>query len=778
MAEYRVVNGSVVLTQLELDTLTAMVQSYDRAGFYLAYYAMTGNHSALVAVKVSTFSELVGGEAFAANALLQIKYGRDGTEPPRADPYLGIYYLSQQVAESALQAIKDNVSGGGTGEVDNDPFFASFKSAWDNAGVGDLFPGNLPLGKPNTPGGVVALEALAYARYVGKTISGYSVDSIQKIADGFSVAVDASGRVQAVFGSTPEDTEVAVGAAAMLVPGFTLDESILDSLFGGRFPDDPTVQSEIVAGHTQGPSSESGDIDPINPLPVPGPPAYAFVANGTSDGSNNLIITSGDATGGSGNNLILGTGDENSVEVLQGGKGKGNNIIWGGKGNDTLIAGDNDDILRGGQGKDTLIPGTGNDLLDGGNIAVSQSQAGDDTANYSNLSGGVTIDLTNQDPAKLGDDLIQVSKNLNGNQDTLHAINTIVLSNKAANTVRIGDTGLTALKYLKEIDAGQHTGGVQDKLDLQPLGKSITFDHDKILGFNTIFKNFNVLLADPGNDTVILDTAADQSSFKEVDFGDGNDKIQSNVVNLIVNLGNGNDTIGPMGPGSVINAGHGTDIFTVSNDILITGTGGNTKDEIVADGQVIHGFVGPINSDSPLITSIYNGISYGLNSEGQLAIKDTLGNTTYVAGYTGGTKVPLSQQTDGIFVGRGSFKSYRLLDLPRPFGDFISTIFKFGNEIAYVRTGKARSMSAIERQRRRFSPAWLRRTQASRRRRRERRLAFNSTSACVGGAPRCRLTSRRLLSSFPARSFIEQANSRQRAPESISSIFHGAESGT
>jgi hypothetical protein len=149
-----------------------------------------------------------------------------------------------------------------------------------------------------------------------------------------------------------------------------------------------------------------------------------------------------------------------------------------------------------------------------------------------------------------------------------------------------------------------------------------------------------------------------------------------------------------------------------------------------------------------------------------------------VAGYTGGTKVPLSQQTDGIFVGRGSFKSYRLLDLPRPFGDFISTIFKFGNEIAYVRTGKARSMSAIERQRRRFSPAWLRRTQASRRRRRERRLAFNSTSACVGGAPRCRLTSRRLLSSFPARSFIEQANSRQRAPESISSIFHGAESGT
>jgi hypothetical protein len=163
--------------------------------------------------------------------------------------------------------------------------------------------------------------------------------------------------------------------------------------------------------------------------------------------------------------------------------------------------------------------------------------------------------------------------------------------------------------------------------------------------------------------------------------------IESNAIDLTVNLGNGNDTIGPMGPGSVINAGQGKDIFTVSNDILIAGTGGNTKDEIVADGQVIHGFVGPINSDSPWITSIYNGISYGLNSEGQLAIKDTLGNITYVAGYTGGTNVPLSQQTDGIFVGRGSLKSSRLADLKRPAIEEDANVFKFANEIAYVRLG-------------------------------------------------------------------------------------------
>jgi hypothetical protein len=254
-------------------------------------------------------------------------------------------------------------------------------------------------------------------------------------------------------------------------------------------------------------------------------------------------------------------------------------------------------------------------------------------------------------------------------------------------TVTIGPTFGQALETLQEVDANTQDPNSGDVLDLRPIGKSITFDHDKILGFNTIFKNFNVLQVDPGNDTVILDTS-DDKSFKEVDFGDGNDKIKSDVPGLTINLGNGTDTVGPVGRGTVVNAGQGKDTFTVSDDELIAGTGGNVNDVIVDQGgEILHGFVGPINSDSPWITSIYNGIRYGLNTEGQLVIKDTMGNVTFVAGYTGGTNVPLSQQTDGIFVGRGSFKSYRLLDLPRPFGDFISTIFKFGNEIAFVRTG-------------------------------------------------------------------------------------------
>jgi hypothetical protein len=51
------------------------------------------------------------------------------------------------------------------------------------------------------------------------------------------------------------------------------------------------------------------------------------------------------------------------------------------------------------------------------------------------------------------------------------------------------------------------------------------------------------------------------------------------------------------------------------------------------------------------------------------------------------SSVPVSQQTDGIFVGRGSLKSSRLVDLKRPAIEEDANVFKFANEIAYVRLG-------------------------------------------------------------------------------------------
>jgi hypothetical protein len=59
-----------------------MLQAGDRAGFYLAYNAMTDSAQALRQAKIATFSGLVGGAAFAANRFLQDEFGADGSEQP------------------------------------------------------------------------------------------------------------------------------------------------------------------------------------------------------------------------------------------------------------------------------------------------------------------------------------------------------------------------------------------------------------------------------------------------------------------------------------------------------------------------------------------------------------------------------------------------------------------------------------------------------------------------------------------------------------------------
>src|SRR5947209_3804154 len=103
MSDYTIRNGSVILTQQELNALNAVLSAGDRAGFYILYNAMTDSAEALLQSKVATFSGLVGGAAFAANRFLQDEYGVTGTV--QSGVYPGIYYLSQQVAQSAYNAI-------------------------------------------------------------------------------------------------------------------------------------------------------------------------------------------------------------------------------------------------------------------------------------------------------------------------------------------------------------------------------------------------------------------------------------------------------------------------------------------------------------------------------------------------------------------------------------------------------------------------------------------------------------------------------------------------
>jgi hypothetical protein len=98
----------IPLSEIEYARLAEMLEKGDRAGFYMAYYAMTGNTEALLTAKISTFSERSGGIAFAANWLLQDQY-RSAAPEQGGQPYQGIYYLSQQVAESILASIRQDL---------------------------------------------------------------------------------------------------------------------------------------------------------------------------------------------------------------------------------------------------------------------------------------------------------------------------------------------------------------------------------------------------------------------------------------------------------------------------------------------------------------------------------------------------------------------------------------------------------------------------------------------------------------------------------------------
>lgn len=103
------------LSTQEVSILQALVNSGDRAAFYMAYYAMTGETEALVTAKISTFSEGVGGGAMASNWFLQDAY-RSGPPPAAGGitnntEYEGIWWLSQEVAKSALVAINDDLGG-------------------------------------------------------------------------------------------------------------------------------------------------------------------------------------------------------------------------------------------------------------------------------------------------------------------------------------------------------------------------------------------------------------------------------------------------------------------------------------------------------------------------------------------------------------------------------------------------------------------------------------------------------------------------------------------
>ncbi len=223
----------MALTQAEVDILDGLVKAGDRAGFYVAYYGMTGNTEALLTARISTFSGLTGGTAYAANWLLNDKY-KNAPPTDTADArYKGIYFLSQEVARQSLRAIQDDLRSGvlrpetydntPDGLVNENRLYVSSFDAWKSSNNYSMFPGHLLTGTDainpgdfSVPGDLApaqngirshaaaagfdaSLRALLYSSYFGKSeadMRGTLVDG----PNGMKLSLDAQGRVSGIFG--------------------------------------------------------------------------------------------------------------------------------------------------------------------------------------------------------------------------------------------------------------------------------------------------------------------------------------------------------------------------------------------------------------------------------------------------------------------------------------------------------------------------------------------------------------------------------------------------
>jgi Ca2+-binding RTX toxin-like protein len=414
--------------------------------------------------------------------------------------------------------------------------------------------------------------------------------------------------------------------------------------------------------------------------------AYGGLGTDTITGGRGKDVLWGDTGGrdfGGETDTIHGGADDD--QIFGGGGGDvlfgddGNDFIKGGDGEDTIDGGDDIDTIIGGMDADTIHGGAGGDRITGGSDAPGQNDrttnrlygdAGDDiiygalgddilsggadndyldgapgidTALYDDGGASQTITLTaggsppDGNPAFGSGSFLTVTRG--SEVDVLHSIEKIKLSS-GDDTLKI--TSLSSIAGLTEIDGGEG----RNILDLREIGTAITFENNKIKGYDTQFKGFEVLKADPGDDTVILKGSAAQS-WQEVDFTSGNNTITSSVAGLTINLGTGNNTVTATGPGTIVKSGGGENKIEASHNGQLLFENASTADRITYYGSTLTGGVHWGGSESPYAYGIH-GDRYGRNQQGDLVILDGSGNETFIPRFnfsTDGTNL-----TAGLYV--------------------------------------------------------------------------------------------------------------------------------
>jgi Ca2+-binding RTX toxin-like protein len=192
--------------------------------------------------------------------------------------------------------------------------------------------------------------------------------------DSFSLGYQEHLGSAVMFGQEGDDWlyfETLEGADSCMLPGITI------RLFGhegnDHFVVGPLIDirscAEIIikGGVGEGDSFRSGSTS--DPMLIDLERGIAKVRHWTWP-ERFLLASIENATGGDGDDMIIGNGDANILRSERGedelrGRG-GDDTLDGDDGPDQLFGGNGDDTLDGGRGNDHLNGGDGNDSLDGG----------------------------------------------------------------------------------------------------------------------------------------------------------------------------------------------------------------------------------------------------------------------------------------------------------------------------------------------------------------------------------------------------------------------------
>ncbi|HSQ19455.1 MAG TPA: hypothetical protein VLR92_03685, partial [Blastocatellia bacterium] len=317
---------------------------------------------------------------------------------------------------------------------------------------------------------------------------------------------------------------------------------------------------------------------------------------------------------------------------------------------------------------------------------------GTDAVNIQGFTGPLT--LTVAAAASGGDTLTITGSGVTGFLNSIENINlgagahivdvNSLGSQRPSDAVTI-DLGATLYSSVATLDFSQFAGNVNlggRRAQDGQHGAELFLDKNFTNTSHYSFQNFNTLNLGAGDDNINL-TQADDPYLHVINTGGGNDTITSGNINVTINLQGSNDTVLHAGKGSVINIGKNTHATIVtSDDVLIE----NLKPtDIVKDanGNILHGALGSPNSEGQWVYS-YDGTGYGLNSLGELGIKDVFGNITYLANYVGVPDVSYANQMAGIFVGTISTWVWSLAGSTVPLSSIPDQSFKAANDILFT----------------------------------------------------------------------------------------------